>query len=360
MVNKMTQNSKQKKIENKSIQVIFFFILIFFYSSLTIGTAGSSSPPDAYVIDGALMHQQINAFFCGPATLEMIFDFWGEDIDQKSIANVARTSSQGTFTWDMVRTGHFSHLSAGRGSHEAPTNGFSERKLGYASFNYSSDTFWWEDLKALIASDIPVILLMKWAPDDDTGHYRLIVGYDETKKVVYFMDSWGRNFKRKSNPDGTITWNMADFKSAWNYSEYGTPHPHWGAIMMPWPVDLEITGKTSKGSQLNITANVTYPCPRPFDCTAYPASGTNAKIIIPSGMHLKKGQPQITIGSLRAGESANVTWNVELDADGAGSWIKVEAGGLVSGEVPDIKAKGVFYPAYEYTDNIGGDAKVKI
>ena len=358
-------NNKSKK---RNLPFIFLLILIFFYFSLTIGTAESSSfPPDAYLIEGVNMHQQITAFFCGPGALEMIFDFWGADIDQASIANVARTSSKGTFTWDMVRTGHFSHLSAARGSYspdEAPMNGFSKRKLGYASFNYSSDTFWWPDLKALIASDIPVVLLMKWAPDDDTGHYRVIVGYDENKSdmndsFVYFMDPWGRSNKKITNEDGTITWNMTDFEKAWNYSEYRSPHPHWGAIMMPWSVVLKTEGMTSKGSQLKVTANITYHCPKPFDCGAYPASDTNAKIIIPSGMHLK-GLPQITIGSLRAGESANVTWNVKLDSDGAGSWIKVQAGGLISGEVPEIKEKGVSYPAYEYTDNIGGKAKIKI
>jgi O-glycosyl hydrolase len=78
-------------------------------------------------------------------------------------------------------------------------------------------------------------------------------------------------------------------------------------------------------------------------------------------MHLEdKSQPQITIGSLRAGESANVWWNVKLDTN-RGSLIKVKAEGLVSGDVPKIKKKGfVLYPSYEYTDNIGGKAKINI
>jgi hypothetical protein len=250
----------------------------------------------------------------------------------------------------------------------APTSGFSERKLGYASFNYSSDTFWWPELKALVASDIPVVLLMKWAPDKVAGgHYRVIVGYDENKSdvnksFVYFMDPWGRSNKKITNEDGTITWNMTDFEKAWNYSAYGTHHPHWGAIMMPWSVVLETKGMTAKGSELKVTANITYPCPKPFDCDAYPASDTNATIIISSGMHLKGQQlPQITIGNLRAGESANVTWNVKLDDDGAAKWIKVKAEGLVSGEVPKIKKKGfVLYPSYKYIDNIGGMGKINI
>ena len=130
--------------------------------------------------------------------------------------------------------------------------------------------------------------------------------------------------------------------------------------MMPWSVNLSTNGITSAGSRLIVTANITYPCPQPFDCTAYPASDSNAVIILPSGMHLQNDQSQITIGKLQAGESVNVTWNVKLDANGAGSWIKVKGSGFVSGDVPEFKVKKVVYPAYDYKDNIGGEAQIQI
>jgi len=360
----MTENVRHKKIEKRNLHVIFLLILIFFSLNLIIGNSSSaSSPPDAYLIEGVPMHQQITGVMCGPGALEMIFDFLGADLNQKAIADVARTSKDGTYTWDMVRTGHFSYLSTAMGTYfpnQVRETGFPKRPTGYASFNYSNDTIWWPELKALIASNIPVVLLMKWAPDDSTGHYRVIVGYDETKEVVYFMDPWGRSLKHITNPDGTVTWNMTDFVDAWNYSEYGTPHPYWGAIMIPWSVNLSTNGITSAGSKLNVTANITYPCPHPFDCTAYPASDSNAAIMLPSGMHLQNGQSQVTIGELQAGESVNVMWNVQLDANGAGSWIKVNGSGFVSGAVPEFKVKKVVYPAYNYKDNIGGEGRIKI
>lgn len=362
--NRMTENVRHKKIEKRNLHVIFLLILIFFSLNLIIGNSSSaSSPPDAYLIEGVPMHQQITGVMCGPGALEMIFDFWGADLNQKAIADVARTSKDGTYTWDMVRTGHFSYLSTAMGTYfpnQVRETGFPKRPTGYASFNYSNDTIWWPELKALIASNIPVVLLMKWAPDDSTGHYRVIVGYDETKEVVYFMDPWGRSLKHITNPDGTVTWNMTDFVDAWNYSEYGTPHPYWGAIMIPWSVNLSTNGITSAGSKLNVTANITYPCPHPFDCTAYPASDSNAAIMLPSGMHLQNGQSQVTIGELQAGESVNVMWNVQLDANGAGSWIKVNGSGFVSGAVPEFKVKKVVYLAYNYKDNIGGEGRIKI
>lgn len=359
----MTENVRHKKIEKRNLHVIFLLILIFFSLNLIISNASSaSSPPDAYLI-AVPFHQQITAVMCGPSALEMIFDFWGADINQKAISDVARTSKDGTYTWDMVRTGHFSYLSSAMGTYfpdQVRENGFPKRPMGYASFSYSNDTIWWPDLKALIASNIPVVLLMKWAPDDSTGHYRVIVGYDENKQVVYFMDPWGRSLKHITNPDGTVTWNMTDFVNAWNYSEYGTPHPYWGAIMMPWSVNLSTNGITSAGSTLNVTANITYPCPQPFDCTAYPASDSNAEITLPSGMHLQKGKSQIKIGKLLAGKNVNVTWNVQLDTNGAGSWINVKGSGNVSGDVPEFKVKKVVNPAYDYKDNIGGEAQKQI
>ncbi len=346
---------KHVKVLSVSVLIILCFISL-------VGSAASTLP-SAHNITGVTQHKQINGLSCGPAALEIMFDFWGADINQKSIADVARSSTIGTYTWDMVRTGYFSHLSEAQGSffpHDAPTAGFSERPLGYASFSYSSDTFWWPELKALIAADIPVILLMKYAPNDDTGHYRVIVGYDEDKGEVYFMDPWDRDQGRVTNPDGTVSWNMTDFMNAWNYDRYGTPHPYWGAVMMPWSVNLQTTGKNTAGSTVRVTANIKYPCPQPFDCSAYPASNASAEILLPSYMHVLDVSPRIDIGHLAAGESTIVSWDVKVNADAAGSIITVSAGGEISGSVPKVYWNGnqVSYPAYNYTDEIGGEASI--
>lgn len=343
----------------KHIKVLLISILVILYSVSLIGSA--STLPNAYLIKGVPQHTQINGLSCGPAALETMFDYRGEDIDQKSIADVARSSSIGTYTWDMVRTGHFSHLSKANGSffpHAAPVAGFAERSLGYASFSYSNDTFWWEKLKGLITADIPVLLLMKYAPNDDVGHYRVIVGYNETKNETYFIDPWGRDQKRVTNPDRTVTWTMKDFMNAWNYSEYGTPHPYWGAVMMPWSIKIQTTEITSTDSMM-VNATITYPCMEPFDCSAYPAITTRAQIQLPSGIQLLDPSVNIDIGRLEAGKNKTVSWKVQVNAPGS---IYVSAGGVVSGVVPKIYWQGnkVSYPSYSYTDEIGGEATIPI
>jgi hypothetical protein len=345
----------------KSVNVLSVSVLIILCLSLVSSVA--SALPSAHNITNVTQHKQMNALMCGPAALETIFNFWGVDINQKSISDVARSSSIGTYTWDMVRTGHFSHLSAANGSyfpHDAPTDGFPERPLGYASFSYSNDTFWLSGLEALVAADIPVVLLMKYAPTDDAGHYRVIVGYNEIKGEIYFIDPWVRDQKRVTNPDGTVTWTIADFQNAWNYSEYGAPHPFWGAVMMPWSVNMTTSGNTTAGSTVNVTANIIYPCPQPFDCSTYPASSASAKIILPSYMHVKDAT--IVIGNLSAGSNITVSWNVTTDADASGSEIIVSAGGQISGDVPQVFWRGnqVSYPAYNYVDEIGGEGKVRL
>ncbi len=354
-------------MRNKNTFIIFLlFLMVFSFGNLADSADETTALPKAYLISDVPYHKQITGLSCGPAALEILYDFWGEDIDQKAIADVVRSSSIGTYTWDMMRSGCFSHLSAAQGRffpHDAPKSGYPERPLGYASFDYSSDTLWWSTLKGLIAQDIPVVLFMKFAPNDDTAHYRVIVGYDEEEEVVYFMDPWGRDLNRVTNLDGTVTWSMSDFENAWNYTGYGTSRPYWVTVMMPWTVAIYTTGETTAGSVLEVTAEITYPCPQPFDCSAHSAFNTIAEIILPTNMYLLEGSSRIDIGYFQAGESVTVTWKVKLDADGSGSSITVTATGLLSGAVPEIDWKGNknnkdFYPAYNYTDEIGVETSI--
>lgn len=376
-------NGSEKYAKQKYMHYIIIFLLIlmvFCFSNLAHSADETTALPESYLISDVPYHEQITGLSCGPATLEILYDFWGEDIDQKAIADVTRSSSVGTYTWDMARAGFFSHLSSAQGRffpRYAPKAGYSERPLGYASFAYSSDTFWWSNLKELIAQDIPVVLFMKFAPDDDTAHYRVIVGYDEGEGVVYFLDPWGRDLNRETNPDGTVAWSMNDFESAWNYTGYGTSHPYWGAVMMPWSVTIHINGGTTAGSILGVTAEITYPCPQPFDCSSSYAFDAFTEIILPPNMHLPEGSSRSDIGFFQAGESVIVTWKVKLDTDGTDSSITVKATGLVSGAVPEVNWMGMeagqnkkgdnykkgnknFYPAYTYTDEIGVEERIEL
>ena len=327
-------------------------------------SAGSkTSLPTSHMIANIPYHEQLNGLSCGAGSLEMVFDYWGPDVDQKEIMNVARTSSMGTWTPDIARTGQFSSLSSAMGNFfpkVGPSAGFLERGLGYAAFSFSSERFWLPELKTLVAHDIPVIVLMTYTPTGGGGHYRVVMGYDDARGLIYFIDTWGRDTLHLNNWTGILPWTYADFQSGWNYTEYGTEHPYFGTVVLPWTVNTVISGKQTAGSTGTVTASITYPCPKPFDSAMFPASDAFARISLPAGMTLVGSSPQVSLGTIGAGDSTTVTWTVHYDQNLHGASIIVTAGGLVSGYVPDAQWNGQtnYYPAYDYTDMIGGTGSI--
>jgi hypothetical protein len=316
--------------------------------------------PSSHMIANVPWHQQMNGLFCGEGVLEGVYDYWGPDIDQKQIANVARSSSAGTWSFDMVRAGHFSNLSSAQGRffpNDVPTAGYPERSLGYASFPHSSDSFWLDDLKGLIAADIPVILLMTYEPDGGGGHYRTAIGYDDSKGIVYFSDPWGRDQNHQTNWTGITAWTYDELQSGWNYTAEGEDHPYWGMVMMPWQIDVKTSGSLRPGSTATVTADITYPCPEPFDSSPFPAMDTRTAITLPDGMRLASGNEVVSLGEMKAGSTKRASWKVEIDKPLDGKEIKVTAYGIVSGHVPEAQWTGEqkFYPPYDYADAIGGE-----
>ena len=344
-----------------------FIILSFLFTTGTGFAAEkkiASELPESYMIENVIWHKQITGISCGAGSLEIVFDYWGPDIDQKEIADVARTSSSGTWPADIVRTGHFSCLSTAMGSFYPsmiPEAGFTARPTGYAAFSHSSNTFWLEELKSLIASDIPVIVLMAYSPDGDVGHYRVVVGYDDAQQLIYFSDTWGRDIMKPSDFTGVISWSYLDFKLGWNYTDY-SDLPYFGAVILPWTVELSYKGKTAPGSVMTVNARITYPCPAPMDPSQFPARAVMAGIELPQGMTLiDEAIDFVQIGEMKAGDSTVVSWKVRCDEDVSGKRIDVTATAFVDGAVPEAAWAGntQYYPAYEYTDLIGGEGSLQ-
>lgn len=323
--------------------------------------AGELSTPVRHLIQDFPWHRQMNGLFCGDGALESVFDYWGPDLPQKAIANVARTSSIGTWTFDLRRAGHFSRRSAAQGRffpHDVPIAGFRERPIGYATFSHAAPVGepWFTELKALLAADIPVTLLMLFAPDGTGGgHYRVAVGYDDALGVIYFCDPWGRDMRYLPGTEGLVAWTYDEVAVGWNYVAYGTTQPYWGVAILPWTVEVSATPVSA--TQATVTARITYPCPAPFDPSEYAATAAAATLWVPSGVEVTGPVSQaIGGGHLGAGQSATVTWNLRSSSPFAGQPVWVQASGIISGSVPEAPWTGgyVAYPAYDYTDEIGG------
>ncbi len=287
-------------------------------------------------------YYQITTYYCGPAALEMVFDYYGEDISQMEIADVARTSylEGGTFTDEMRRAAHFSNLSISFGD-EMPggITGYSAREVGYAAFEQWELTV--DDVKNLINNGEPLIVLMWWSTAKVYGHYRVVVGYTETHIIMHDpwnKDLWGGTW---GGPDTSMTYST--FLDLWAYSA------NWGLWIHPWNIELQIPSIAYDGENFTVTAHISYPCSTLFNVLDYPASLCNATINLQQGLELASGETtRHPLGNINAGNTVQTSWAIRAYETGFHN-ISVTATGMVEGSV---WAHGT-YPSYNYEDAIG-------
>jgi len=314
-------------------------------------------------------YQQVNDWMCGPASVQIVFDYWGEYIDQREIGYAAgcRPSWTGTNLSGMIRAGHYSDLSPIDYSN-CKLLGYTGRGLGYAAFAYSSSEFWLDGLKALLDQGYPVIVSGYWGfetsgnsntvpASSPIGHFRVVVGYDDAAGEVIINDPWGRDMKNQGDNQGSmkdnpgynsefagIRFSYDYFKQLWSYNFQRT---YSAVFLAPWHIDVTQSGA---GTKLKVTATVTYPCPEPFDRATYPASDVQVSLAVPAGLVLAKGESAVkTVNALSAGGSLQVSWNLVGVSAGPHD-VSVAAQGLVSGS----------YAGIPYTDRIGGEATATV
>ncbi len=340
-------------------------------------TAAAQTIPASVRIQGVPLFQQIDASGCGAASLQMVMAYYGPIIDQMQIYDAART--RGTSLPDMARAAQFSNLSTTAGDRfkKGITTGYTGRSLGYAGFYYASTTPWLDDLKEIVAQGYPVIVLVYWLPGTAQGdlafHYRVVVGYDDTKGVLMMQDPWSRQFKNDMNYQGSTsgfanpnawdtdfgTFNMtyADFLTTWRAPTtiWGVPGLAYGAVLVtPWHVAVSAPASVTAGSTFTVSATLTYPVLAPFgssDFPTFPASSVQATLAVGSGLTVLGSATVSVGGGLAAGHHATVSWSVQAGSNAGAMSFSVTGSGLVSGSLgpwwPD-------YPAYSYTDRIGG------
>lgn len=117
--------------------------------------------------------RQKTEYTCGPATLEMVFRFFGLKLKEKSIARIARTSKK-------EGTNHSGLIEA-------------VRKEGFYCFVHEYAHL--SDIQRFLEEGLPVIVHYT-EPGSEIGHYAVVVGL--TGKEVVMNDPWdGRGFRLK-------------------------------------------------------------------------------------------------------------------------------------------------------------------
>jgi len=303
--------------------------------------------PSSYDIAGVPYHVQGTSYNCGPAASEMVMDYYGADINQEDIADVANcTPANGSYADDVRRTGHFSAIST---AVQDPTlSGYNERKLGYGAL-----TAWWSnpgtgdpdypdrynDLKEIISSDFPVLVLTWYDTSHNSGHFRVVKGYNDSTSVFIVHDPWYS--APYQGPD--VHFNQTIFvDNLW------TKWFRWGTLICPWEVIVSAPADVGSGETFTVQAIIYYHGPHPFEGQD-PAGSREVVIDTSTGSFtLEPGETATKTlpGSVGAGLVGNlVTWDVSSNAAGLGFVINVMARGLISDSSTSYAS---------YSDSIGG------
>ena len=297
---------------------------------------------DAYDIPGVPYHKQQKSYWCGSASLEMVFDYWGEDISQSEIAGVANSdSSYGCYTNELERAAHFSQLST---SIQKPSlQGYTARKLGYAvssnQWSYEAAVDPYSDLKNLIKNNYPVLALTWYDTSHSNGHFRVVKGFSDPLDTFIVHDPWYT--APYFGPD--VNFNQALF-----VDDLWTDFNRWAMVPAPLFVDLSKPASVTAGQTFQVSANVTYPGPISPLNGQYLCTDPTATIQLSSDYQLASGQAadKAIAGVTSTGSSGTASWTVVAKtAKSSTNDISATAKANVDAWTGDYKS---------YTDLIGG------
>jgi Peptidase_C39 like family/Family of unknown function (DUF5719) len=298
--------------------------------------------PPAYDIPDVPHYYQDTSYWCGPASLEMLFDYWGEDIPQREIADVVNADYYGSaYNIDLVRAAHFSNQSTAVA--DPWLRGYSARPLGYGS----ADAYWndsslfsrrYSDLKELVSQNYPVLILTYYDSPPSSGHFRLVKGYNDSLGTFIVHDPWYTPPYQGPN----VNFNQSFLvDTLWPYSN------RWGMIAAPWEVTVSKPSSVSAGQVFNVTASVFYRGPSPL-AGQYPCT-TNS----PTATFQTSGDYQLLSGAVNqvipgigaTGSSGSVSWTVKALSSQSTGNIQIVGQGLID---------GTSYTYSSYSDWIGG------
>lgn len=196
------------------MKLVICFLFIFFSCDLLADIKESVKLDVPIVRQGKML--------CGPATIEMLFKYWGvSKYDQIDIAksilkqfpNSKRYKESGIFdsnpiNWDLYPgTGtinireflkRFGKMHNFMVEHE-PKEDTEKMATRRSMFN---------KVKLYLSSGVPVIVHQYWRLPKSRGHYRIVTGYDESKRVVYLNDAHGGNRVVQTYDEFLISWNF--------------------------------------------------------------------------------------------------------------------------------------------------------
>jgi hypothetical protein len=307
--------------------------------------------PTSHDIEGVPHHYQLTSYNCGPATDQIVMDYWGPEIAQQDIVDVANTSIGGTHVSDMMRAGQFSAASSA--IQNPCLHGYDERRLGYGAL----ECFWsypdesdpdfpdrHNDLKSLISAGYPIIIVTRYDTASYGTHARVAKGYDDSTGVYIVHDPWYEGVYQ--GPD-------VHFNQDFLVDELWPPR-RWGALIAPWEISLDAPTEVLRGMPFAVTAHVVYTGPHPFG--AQDEAHFPTVTLLPSNLC-----------GLAPGESATKTLSGYFSdsgcAYGAVAW-ELIADTLAQTGALEFLARGLVHDSSSsyasYSDSIGGRGQTQL
>ncbi len=319
-----------------------FFARFGVKSNIQSGLKESGGAPSSYEISDVPHYYQATSYWCGPACLQMLFDYYGENIPQAEIAKVANSNpSYGVYNSDLLRAAHFSSKSTA--IQDSSLKGYTLRKRGYAASyaRWANGTSLYPtryvDLKNLISSGYPVLILTDYDSGLNSGHFRLVKGYNDSAGYFTVHDPWYAGTYQGPN----VHFNQSFLvDNLWVYSS------RWGMIAAPWKVKVNKPSKVAAGDVFTVDSEIKYPGPAPLN-GYYNVSSPSAKITAPSSDYvlMSGASTQPVEGISTTGSSGRAKWTLQSVKSTSTSNIGVTATGIVSGS-----SRSYSY----YEDEIGG------
>ncbi len=132
---------------------------------LVSAVADAQLPTECKVANVARVKQLEN--YCGPAVLASVMECFGANVTQQEIGKVVYDPCNGaTNGADML---------------------LYARDKGFAAYSWNADV---TSLKKVLAAGVPVIVLQQNSLSDTSGHYRIIVGYNDAASEYYVVDPY--------------------------------------------------------------------------------------------------------------------------------------------------------------------------
>ena len=145
--------------------------------------------------------KQIAAGFCGPACLQILLEYYGEeDFDQLDIAklmvklfpNEERIKKSGLLKKQFKKgryPGTGTRMMRGFLKKIAPTKNLKQKGFdARRPRDLATRQKIFDEIIESIKNDYPVIVHQYWSHSKSRGHYRIIIGFDEKYREIYLLD----------------------------------------------------------------------------------------------------------------------------------------------------------------------------